>query len=87
MSHNYAERQTMYVEENPDLKIYPFDCVPTYRPKGSWTNGIKAYRKGTNSQGPSCVGWFYPPRIRNNGHHSRNGPKPRRAIPIMEEEE
>ena len=88
MSHNYAERQPMFVEENPDLEVHPLNCVPTNRPKGSWTNGIKAYKKGTNSEGNKCVGWFYPPRIRNKAHHNRKGPKARRHIPkIVEEEE
>ena len=83
MTHNYAERQHMYVEENPDLKVHPWNCVPTSRPKGSWTNGVKAYTKDGGA-----IGWFYPPRIRNKGHHSRKGPKPRRQIPtIIEEEE
>lgn len=75
MGHNYAERKPMYVEENPDLEIYPLNCVPSTRPKGSWTNGIKAYTKGTNSESSKCVGWFFPPRIRNRGHHTRKGPK------------
>ncbi len=77
MAHNYAERKPMYVEENPHLTIHPLNCVPTHRPKGSWTNGIKAYQKGSNSQGPRCVGWFFPPRIRNKGHHNRSGPSGR----------
>ena len=87
MSHNYAERHHRYVEDEPHLKVYPLNCVPSYRPKGSWTNGVKAYEKSKGSEGARCVGWFFPPRIRNKGHHSRKGPKPRRAIPIIEEEE
>ena len=73
MTHNYAERKPMYVEENPHLKVYPLDCVPSSRPKGSWTNGVKAYNKEGGTQG-----WFYPPRLRNTGRHSRTGTKPRR---------
>ena len=74
MTHNYAERKPMFVEENPDLKVHALNCVPTYRPKGSWTNGIKAYEKGKGSEATRYVGWFFPPRIRNTGHHNRKGP-------------
>lgn len=82
MSHNYAERKPMYVEENPDLIVHPLNCVPTNRPKGSWTNGIKAYTKEGG-----IAGWFYPPRIRNKNHHNRKGPKPRNQRIVNEEEE
>ncbi len=83
MGHNYAERKPMYVEENPNLTVYPLNSVPTNRPKGSWTNGIKAYTKDGK-----CLGYFFPPRLRNKGHHTRRGPKPRRnrGIAIQEEE-
>jgi len=72
----------MYVEENPNLEVFPFDCVPTSRPKGSWTNGVKAYTKTGGA-----VGWFYPPRMRNRKHHNRKGPKPINQRLIMNEEE
>ena len=47
----------MYVEDNLDLTIHDLNCVPSNRPKGSWTNGVKA-----NSKDGSVSGWFYPPR-------------------------
>ena len=81
-------RPPMYVDDNPDLTIHPLDCVPSNRPKGSWTNGVKAHQKGTNSEGARVVGWFFPPRLRNKGHRGRYGRKPRqtREISIQEEE-
>ena len=41
------------------------------RPHGSWTNGVKAYERGTGGTGDSWVGWFHPPRLRNKGHKKR----------------
>ena len=82
LTHNHAERQPRYIEENPDLKVYPIDCVPHNRPKGSWTNGVKAWTKDGK-----CEGWFFPPRMRNKGHHTRSGPKPRRNLSIALQEE
>ena len=82
MTHK-SGRKPMMVEDNPDLTIHDLNCVPTNRPKGSWTNGVKAHSKNG-----SVSGWFYPPRLRNKGHHTRTGPKPRRTrgIAIQEEE-
>jgi len=71
LTHNYAGRNPMYIEENPSLKVYPLGCVPDSRPKGSWTNGVKAYNKEGGTKG-----WFYPPRLRNKGHNPRIGYKP-----------
>jgi len=82
LTHNYAERQRRYVEENPDLTVYPLNSVPSQRPKGSWTNGVKAWTKDGK-----CLGYFFPPRIRNKGHHTRSGPKPRRNLSIALQEE
>ena len=41
------------------------------RPHGSWTNGVKAYERGTGGSSDTWVGWFHPPRLRNKGHKSR----------------
>lgn len=81
MTHNYAGRKPMYVEENPTLKVYPLDCVPESRPKGSWTNGVKAYNKEGGTKG-----WFHPPRPRNKGSRILTGTKPRSITDISEEE-
>ncbi len=75
MSHNSSEREHRYVEDNPDLPVVNIDSVPNNRPKGSWTNGVRAYKK--TATGAACVGWFFPPRLRNKGHHNRKGPTAR----------
>jgi len=41
------------------------------RSHGSWTNGVKAYERGTGGSSDTWVGWFHPPRLRNKGHKSR----------------
>ncbi len=41
------------------------------RPHGSWTNGVKAYERGTGGSSDTWVGWFHPPRLRNKGHKNR----------------
>ena len=83
MTHNYGGRKPMLVVDNPNLTIHALDSVPENRPKGSWTNGIKAHSKDGG-----VVGWFFPPRTRNRGHNARSGLKPRssRVVPIQEEE-
>jgi hypothetical protein len=87
MTHNYAGRKPMFVEDNPDLKIWDLECVPMNRPKGSWTNGIKAYVRGSNSEPSKCVGWFFPPRIRNKGHKARYGRSRSNLAAHLQEEE
>ena len=72
MTHKYGGRKPMTIADNPDLPIHPLNCVPDNRPKGSWTNGVKAYRKDG-----SVAGWFHPPRTRNQGHKTRYGRTPR----------
>ena len=67
MTQRYGRLSRQYVNDHPEKKIYPLDCVPTNRPKGSWTNGVKAYQRGKGSGTEVCVGWFHPPRIRNKG--------------------
>ena len=60
-----------YIHDNPDKEVFPYDCVPTSRSKGSWTQGVKAWEKGDGSNADKCIGWFHPPRMRNKGHKSR----------------
>ncbi len=75
-------RAPMYIEDNPHLTIHPLDCVPSNRPKGSWTNGVKAHSK----EG-SITGWFYPPRLRNKGHKARYGRSRSNLAAHLQEEE
>ena len=77
-----------YVEDFPDQVVFPLDCVPNDRPKGSWTNGVKAWKKSTTTSSVQLVGWFHPPRLRNRNHHNRMGPNPeRKRLPFIPEEE
>jgi len=76
-------RPSQYVEDYPNLTVHPLNCVPDERPKGSWTNGVKAYKKGTTSKPSELVGWFYPPRLRNKGHRNYSQ---RKRLPFIEEE-
>jgi hypothetical protein len=57
-----------YVEDHPHEEVHKLDCVPSERPYGSWTNGVKAWsRKHKNENGSeSLVGWFHPPRRRTS---------------------
>ncbi len=68
MAHKTGRFKKMYVKENPDLTIHPLDCVPANRPKGSWTNGVEAWKRASSNSSEEVVGWFYPPRRRNKGH-------------------
>ena len=80
MTHKEGRHDRMYVKDNPDMKIYPMDCVPRTRSKSAWTNGVKAYDRGEGGTSESCVGWFHPPRTRNKNHH-RYSPAARRMVP------
>ncbi len=79
----------MYIEDNPNLKVHPIDCVPSKRSKSSWTGGVEAFQKRTSTTEDNLVGWFYPPRLRNKRHHNRFGPNPKinRLASLIEEEE
>tara|TARA_Y100001938_G_C7944662_1_gene356118 strand:+ start:537 stop:788 length:252 start_codon:yes stop_codon:yes gene_type:complete len=83
----------MWVQDFPDKKVYPKDCVPENRPKGSWTNGVEAWEKGSQGSGDTCVGWFAPPRRRNKGWlrwsaaRRRYVPRPMRTARSEAEEE
>ena len=81
MTHKEGRHEKMYVRDNPDLKVHKLDCVPSNRPKGSWTNGVKAWKRPDEGGGSdTCVGWFFPPRTRNKNHH-RWSPSVRRMVP------
>ncbi len=60
-----------YTSDHPNKEVFPIDCVPSNRPHGSWTNGVRAYKKGDGGSSDACVGWFHPPRLRNKGHKNR----------------
>ena len=71
-SSNKAPRHKLeYTSDYPNKKVYPKDCVPMNRPHGSWTNGVKAYERGTGGSSDTWVGWFHPPRLRNKGWKNR----------------
>ena len=59
-----------YIHDHPEKEVFPLDCVPPSRSKGSWTHGVKAWKKNDDNT-ERCVGWFYPPRLRNKGHKNR----------------
>ena len=84
-SYNSGVRNSRaYVEDFPNQEVFPLDCVPEQRSKGSWTNGVKAWKKGTTTGGAQLVGWFHPPRLRNKGH--KNYSKRKRLPFVLEEE-
>tara|TARA_R100000005_G_scaffold95855_1_gene79154 strand:+ start:1342 stop:1611 length:270 start_codon:yes stop_codon:yes gene_type:complete len=87
-SYNQTPRNhKSYTNDNPNLKVYPKDCVPDNRSHGSWTNGVKAWQKGESGSSDQWIGWFHPPRIRNKGHKSRYGKsRGSRATHLQEEE-
>jgi len=81
MTHKEGRHEKMYVRDNPDLKVYPMDCVPSNRSKNSWTNGVKAWKRPDEGGGSdTCVGWFFPPRTRNK-NWQRWSPSVRRWVP------
>lgn len=80
MTHKIGRHYRMWVQDFPDKKVYPKDCVPENRPKGSWTNGVEAWEKGSQGSADTCVGWFSPPRRRNKGW-LRWSPAKRRYVP------
>jgi len=80
MTHKEGRHERMYVKDNPHLEVHKIDCVPSNRPKGSWTNGVKAWERTQGGGSDACVGWFYPPRTRNTNHH-RWSPSVRRMVP------
>jgi len=53
--------------------------------QASWTNGVKAWKRGDSGSSDSVVGWFFPPRHRNKGWKTRKSRSPRPLI-VHEEE-
>ena len=88
-SSNKAPRHKLeYTSDYPNKKVYPKDCVPMNRPHGSWTNGVKAYERGTSGSSDTWVGWFHPPRLRNKGHKNRyKSNLQKRGLNLPQEEE
>ena len=56
--------QKMFIEDYPNAKVHPMNCVPNDRPNKTWTNGTLAWKKATPSEPAMIVGWFTPPRFK-----------------------
>ena len=69
----------MWVQDFPDKKVYPKNCVRK-QTEGSWTNGVEAWEKGSQGSADTCVGWFAPPHRQNKGW-LRWSPAKRRYVP------
>ena len=71
MTHRIGRIKKMYVQDYHRTRSAGFRlCVPSNRPKGSWTNGVQAWER-TNGGGEDIViGWFYPPRLRQTSAKS-----------------
>ncbi len=80
LSNQAGRHKKEYVNDFPDRKIHPIKCVPDDRPHGSWTNGVKAWKRGDSGSSDSVVGWFFPPRHRNKGWKTRKSRSPRPLI-------
>lgn len=63
-SNTYLRYQKLYTNDNVGKEVFPKNCVPDERPKGSWTKGVKAYLKGEAGASDEWVGWFAPPRLK-----------------------
>jgi len=64
---NHSPRhQKLYVQDNEGKEVFPIDCVPAEdnRPRGSWTKGVKAWKKGKQGASDTWIGWFHPPRFK-----------------------
>ena len=80
--------QKQYVGDHPNKEVHPLNCVPQFRSYGSWTHGVKAWKKGDGGSADSCVGWLHPPRLRNKGHKNRyNRQNQKRGLSLPQEEE
>jgi len=73
LSNQAGRHKKEYVNDFPDRKIH------------SWTNGVKAWKRGDSGSSDSVVGWFFPPRHRNKGWKTRKSRSPRPLI-VHEEE-
>ena len=70
-SNTYLRHQKLYTNDNVGKEVFPKNCVPDERPKGSWTNGVKAYQKGEAGASDVWVGWFAPPRFKKGRSKDR----------------
>ena len=71
-SYNQTGRlKKQYISDYPELEVHPLNCVPDDRPHGSWTNGVKAWKRGDSGSSDTVMGWFFPPRHRNKGWKTR----------------
>lgn len=62
-NHSVRE-QKMFVEDYPNATVHPLNCVPSERPKKTWTKGTVAWKKATPSEPAQIIGWFTPPRFK-----------------------
>ena len=61
-SYNQTERlKKQYISDYPELEVHPINCVPDDRPHGSWTNGVKAWKRGDSGSSDTVMGWFFHP--------------------------
>lgn len=82
-----GRNQRMWVEDYPDAEVFAKDSVPLERPKGSWTNGVKAWKKATSSEPAEWVGWFTQPRLRRQRKANSQWFLPQRVIPEFSSDE
>jgi len=69
---NHSVRhQRLYTQDNEGQEVFPKNCIPDERPKGSWTKGVKAWRKGEQGAPDEWVGWFTPPRFKKGKSKDR----------------
>ena len=60
-SYNQSGRlKKEYISDHPELEVHPINCVPDDRPHGSWTNGVKAWKRGDSGSSDSCNGLVLP---------------------------
>ena len=70
--YNHSVRyQRLYTQDNEGKEVFPKECVPDERPKGSWTKGVKAWLKGEQGANDTWVGWFSPPRFKKGKSKDR----------------
>jgi hypothetical protein len=71
--YNHSVRhQRLYTQDNEGKQIFAKDCIPEERPTGSWTKGVKAWKKGEQGAPDVWVGWFHPPRFKKGKSTARN---------------
>ena len=70
--YNHSVRhQRLYTQDNKEKQVFAKDCIPEDRPKGSWTKGVKAWKKGEQGASDEWVGWFTPPRFKKGKSTAR----------------